>query len=261
MEVSASSSPRRGGRPAVGEPLLDRAFRLISTFSEERPSMSLTQLSEASQIPLSTTLRLAQHLSRLGMLERDAEGKFRIGLRLFERATLAPRGHGIRATALAFMEDLHRATRQHVLLCVQDGDEAVLIERLSTPNAGKVDYRVGGRLPLHGTGVGLALLAHANPHFVDSYLAQPREFEGRPVDVGELRHRLRRIRDTGVARNARVTPEPAVSVASPLRQRGTVVAALSVVGADGSLDSISVEPAVVAIARAISRQLTSQPHT
>ena len=37
----------------------------------------------------------------------------------------------------------------------------MLIERLSARGAGRVMYRVGGRMPLHSTGVGLVLLAHA----------------------------------------------------------------------------------------------------
>ncbi|MGI9006774.1 MAG: IclR family transcriptional regulator domain-containing protein [Streptosporangiaceae bacterium] len=78
-----------------------------------------------------------------------------------EVSSLAPRGNGLRQTALPFMADLHVATRQHVLLAVRDGSEAVLVERLSARGAAKVLYRVGGRMPLHATGVGLCLLANA----------------------------------------------------------------------------------------------------
>ena len=46
------------------------------------------------------------------------------------------------------------ATGQHVLLAVRDGHQAVLVERLSARGAGRVMYRVGGRMPLHSTGVG-----------------------------------------------------------------------------------------------------------
>ena len=65
-----------------------------------------------------------------------------------------------RAAALPFMEDLHRVTGQHILLAVRDGHEAVLVERLSARDAAAVKYRVGGRLPLTETGIGIALLAH-----------------------------------------------------------------------------------------------------
>ncbi|RFA08852.1 IclR family transcriptional regulator [Subtercola boreus] len=253
-----TTAPRRGGRPASGEPLLDRAFRLLDAFTDEETTLTLTKLSERAGIPLSSTLRLAQHLARLGALERQADGTFTIGLRLLEYAALAPRGHGLRAIALPYMEDLHRATRQHVQLAVRENDEAVIVERLSAPGAGKVLYHVGGRVPLHGTGLGHILLAHSRPEFQESYLRRELflEPEHTRMTAATLQTQLDSVRTTGVAYMSRLLPEPAASVAAPIFDRaGACAAAISVLGADGSLDTRMLEPAVVAIARAISRDL------
>jgi DNA-binding IclR family transcriptional regulator len=252
------AKPRRGGRPPTGEPVLDRAFRLLDAFTSEDPNLTLTRLSERAGIPLSSTLRLAQHLARLGALERQSDGSFSIGLRMLEYAALAPRGHGLRAIALPYMEDLHRATQQHVQLAVRDNDEGVIVERLSAPGAGRVLYYVGGRVPLHGTGLGLILLAHARPEFQESYLQRELflEPEHTPLTASTLRSQLQSVRAHGVAHMTRTVPEPAASVGAPIFDHsGGCVAALSVVGADGSLDTRMLEPAVVAIARAISRDL------
>jgi DNA-binding IclR family transcriptional regulator len=253
-----TTGPRRGGRPAAGEPVLDRAFRLLDAFTDAEAALTLTRLSRRADIPLSSALRLAQHLVRLGALERQGDGTFTMGLRMLEYAALAPRGHGLRAIALPYMEDLHRATRQHVQLAVMEKDQGVIVERLSARGAGKVLYHVGARVPLHGTGLGLVLLAHSHPEFQDSYLR--REFLLEPehtfLTAADLRTRLRTVRATGVARMSRTLPEPATSVGAPIFDRsGTCVAAISVLGADGSLDMRMLEPAVVAIARAVSRDL------
>ena len=250
--------PQRGGRPATGEPLLDRAFRLLDAFTVEQTDLTLTKLSERARIPISSTLRLAQHLCRLGALERQGDGTFTIGLRMLEYAALAPRGHGLRAIALPYMEDLHRATRQHVQLAVRENDEGVIVERLSAPGAGKVLYSVGGRVPLHGTGLGLVLLAHSRPEFQETYLQRELflEPEHIPLPAAELRAQLQTVRTSGVAHMSRMLPEPAASVAAPIFDRsGSCVAALAVLGADGSIDTRMLEPAVVALARAISREL------
>ncbi len=239
--------------------MLDRAFRLLDAFTDQETSLTLTALSERAAIPLSSTLRLAQHLSRLGALERQPDGTFTVGLRMLEYAALSPRGHGLRAIALPYMEDLHRATRQHVQLAVRDNDEGIIIERLSAPGAGRVLYYVGGRVPLHGTGLGVILLAHARPEFQEAYLQRELflEPEHLPIVAAELRSQLRSVRALGVAHMTRSLPEPAASVGAPVFDRsGACVAALSVLGADGSLDTRMLEPAVVAIARAISRDLS-----
>lgn len=250
-------TPRRGGRPAAGEPVLDRAFRLLGAFTEAEPRLTLTQLSERAAIPLSSTLRLSQRLVRLGALERLPGGDFTMGLRMLEFAALAPRGHGLRAIALPYMEDLHRATGQHVQLAVRENDEAVIVERLTAQGAGRVLFHVGGRVPLHATGFGLVLLAHARPEFQQAYLGRPLplEPEGISLTATDLRDRLERARREGYAHMSRSLPEPASSVAAPIFDReGQAVAALSVLGADGTIDTGVLAPAVVAIARVISRE-------
>ncbi|MFG2447153.1 IclR family transcriptional regulator [Nocardia fluminea] len=242
----------------TGEPVLDRAFRLLGAFSAAEERLSLTSLSVRSGLPKSTALRMASRLVELGAMERTDDGLYVIGLRLYEIASLAPRGHGLRALALPYMEDLHLATGRHVLLAVRDGHEAVLIERLSAHQAGRVMYRVGGRMPLHATGVGLALLAYAPGEAQEEILRgdltlQPENLVRTPP---ELRRILARVRVEGIAMTMRPYPEPMVSVAAPIfGPRKLVVAALSVVAPTGSVDAGSLRPAVVAVARAISRQL------
>ncbi|MFD4350708.1 IclR family transcriptional regulator [Streptomyces coelicoflavus] len=144
-----------------GEPVLERAFRVLGAFTEAGEGLALHTLAARAGLPKSTTSRIAAQLADVGDLERLANGDFVVGLHLLDITSLAPRGHGLRATTLPFMQDLHRVTGRHILLAVRDGDEAVLAERLSARDAAAVKYRVGARLPLFGAGIGIALLAHA----------------------------------------------------------------------------------------------------
>src|SRR4051812_21870513 len=144
----------RGKRPARGDPVVDRAFALLAAFDARHRALSLGELSRRSGIPASSALRLAGRLLAWGALERGEDGRFTVGVRLWEVASLAPRGQGLKQVALPFMGDLEEVTRQHVLLAVRDGVDALLVERLSGHQAMPVLYRVGGRLPLHSTGVG-----------------------------------------------------------------------------------------------------------
>jgi DNA-binding IclR family transcriptional regulator len=254
-----STESRRGGRPAAGEPVLDRAFRILDAFTEGRPTLTLTELSDATGIPLSSALRLAQHLARRGALERQPDGTFIMGLRMLEYAALAPRGHGLRQIALPYMEELHRATRQHVQLAVRENDEGVIVERLSAKDAPDVLYYTGGRVPLHGTGVGRVLLAHSRAEFQATYLSRELflEPEHERLPATELRGALETVRRTGVAYMHRTVPAAATSVAAPIFDRsGACIAAMGVVlAAEGSTGGRMFEPALVAMTRLISRDL------
>lgn len=250
----------RGRRPPQGAPVIDRAFALLAAFSATRRAMTLAELSRATGTPPSTALRLARRLVHWGALERDGDGRYVIGLRLWELASLAPRGQGLREAALPYMEDLYEATHQHVLLAVRDGAEALLVERLSARDAVDVLYRVGGRLPLHSTGVGLVLLAYAEPGFQDRVLAGPlvHEPEGVPVSAAALRRTLAEVRRTGLAVVERSEPGPLISVAAPVRgSDDSVVAALSVVVPAAGAEPRALAPALHATARALSRALGS----
>ena len=220
-DVSPEPTRIRGRRPPQGDPVVDRAFALLAAFDARHRSLSLGELSRRSGIPTSSTLRLAGRLQAWGALERGADGRFTVGLRLWEVASLAPRGQGLKQVALPFMGDLEEVTRQHVLLAVREGTDALLVERLSAHQAMDVLYRVGGRLPLHSTGVGLVLLAFAESGFQESVLAQP-----------------------------------LVSVAAPIFGADErVAAALSVVVPQEHAEPRLLGPAVRTAARAISRGL------
>ncbi|MFF7475738.1 IclR family transcriptional regulator C-terminal domain-containing protein [Streptomyces sp. NPDC008092] len=250
----------RGRKPAHGEPVLDRALRLLTVFEGHDGPLSLTLLSTRAGLPKSTTLRIARQLVAWGALERTGDGEFVIGLRLLQLATLAPRGHGLRSIAMPFMEDLHKATGQHVLFAVRDGEHAVLVERLSAHRAGRVDFRVGGRMPLHSTGIGLVLLAHAPAEVQEAVLGADlvAEDSGRRVDPAELRRTLAQVRQEGTAVKIRGVPEPMASVAAPiLDARQHVIAALAVIAPAQSMQPPAMKPAVVAVARAISRAVRS----
>jgi DNA-binding IclR family transcriptional regulator len=259
VTASHGSAPRvRGKRPPQGDPVVDRAFALLGAFDAGHRSLTLGELSRRSGIPTSSTLRLAGRLMAWGALERGTDGRFTIGLRLWEVASLAPRSQGLKQVALPFMGDLEEVTRQHVLLAVRDGADALLVERLSAHQAMPVLYRVGGRLPLHSTGVGLVLLAFAESQFQEQLLAQPlvHEPEKIPVSPAALRRTLAEIRREGVATLRRRVPQPLVSVAAPIfGADDRITAALSVVVPVENAEPRVLGPALRTAARSISRGL------
>ncbi|EFC80061.1 IclR family transcriptional regulator, partial [Parafrankia sp. EUN1f] len=143
---------RRGGGENLGlqgrnetGPVVRRAVQVLSAFTPQRPALTLSQLSRRTGIPLTTTHRLVGELVECGLLERDQDGTFHVGLRLWEIGSLAPRGLALREIALPFMEDLFAVIPENVQLVVRDGLEAVWVERLAGRGSVPVITRVGGR--------------------------------------------------------------------------------------------------------------------
>ncbi|TDC40303.1 IclR family transcriptional regulator [Micromonospora sp. KC213] len=243
---------------AAPESVTSRVLRVLESFAVTSPHLTLTEIARRSGLPLATAHRLVGELTTWGALERGDDGRYRIGLRLWEVAALAPRSLGLREVAMPFLEDLYEATHENVQLAVLDGLEVVYVERIFGRTAVGVRSRVGGRFPAHATGVGLVLLAYAPPDVQERYLAAPlATFTEKTIgDPALLRRTLAEVRRTGLAISDRQVTLDALSVAAPVRDPGnTVIAALSlVVRADDSHPQ-ALAAAVVTAARGISRAL------
>jgi len=250
-------------RPSGGTPTApDRLLAVLAAFDHEHPALSLTDISRRAGLTLTTAHRLVGALTDWGALERDESGVYHVGLRLWEIATLAPRGLALRQLALPYLEDLYEATHENVQLAVQDGGEVVYTEWISGRSAVGVHIRVGARWPLHATGVGLVLLAHGDPEFQEQYCAGTlASFTPYTItDPARLRRVLAEVRHTGVAVSSRQVTDDALSVAAPVRGRGgAVVAAVSVVVPQTDAQVPVLAPAVRLAALGISRAMGWRP--
>jgi DNA-binding IclR family transcriptional regulator len=225
--------------------------------------MTLSELSRVAGLPLTTTHRIVGELAASGLVERDGDKRYRVGLRLWEIAAAAPRGVELREAAMPFMEDLYEATHENVQLAVLDNAEAVYVERIAGRDSVHVVTRPGSRLPLHATGVGLVLLAHAPHEVIETVLSRPlaRYTRYTVTDPRRVRGILADIRRDGHVISDRQVETISVSIAAPIRDvTGAVVAALSIVVAAGQA-SRGFVPAVVSAARGISRVLSAAPAT
>ncbi|MEQ3554189.1 IclR family transcriptional regulator [Pseudonocardia nematodicida] len=249
-----STRPARSGVTA-------RVLDVLGAFTARTPALSLSDIARRTDLPLTTVHRLVGELTAGGALDRGDDGRYTIGLRLWEIAHLAPASTGLREAAMPFLEDLHEVTRHNVQLAVLDSadpGEVVYVERLSTRDAVSIVTRPGSRMPACATGVGLVLLAHADPADAERVLARPlRRFTPHTVcDPDDVRALLAQARAGGFVISDRQVEPVSLSVAAPVRSGdGPVVAALSVVvPADGTNPHTWV-PAVRAAARGISRAL------
>jgi DNA-binding IclR family transcriptional regulator len=243
---------------APGKSVTSKVLALLDAFTPGTPELTLSELARRSGVSLPTAHRRAQELLEWGALERGANGSFHIGLRLWEVASLAPRGLALREAAMPFLEDLYEVSRENVQLAVREGLELVFVERIAGRHAVPVLTRVGGRFALHATGVGLVLLAHAPADVQESVLAAPLQSYTPKTVTNPLRLReiLAAVRRNGYAVSDGQVTLDALSVAAPVKGRGGVVAAVSLVVRAEMAQPTALAPLVMAAARGISRALT-----
>jgi DNA-binding IclR family transcriptional regulator len=237
-----------------GESVAQRIVRVLETFDADRSVQTASEIARRAGLASSTAHRLVSELVATGLLDRDADGRVRLGMHLWEVAQRGSRALRLRQAALPHMERVQARLREHTQLAVLERGEALFLERLSDPDAVSNITRVAGRLPLHASSSGLVLLAFADEDVRESVLRAPlaavsAETVSNPDDLRAL---LARIRREGVV-VARGFVEPvSTGIAVPIRQRGRVIAALSAVlprdaPTAGAVDELS--RAAVGIAR------------
>lgn len=246
--------------PVDARSLPARLFAILDAFTAPTAatSLTLTAIAQRSGIPLSTAHRLVAEWVKWGGLTRQEDGRYALGLRLWEVGVQTPTARTLRTIALPYLEDLYETTREHVHLAILDGHDALYVEKLSGHHAVHVISRVGGRLPLHSTGVGLVLLAYAPHEVIDDYLSTSLQ-RFLPLTVtspDELRKRLASIRTHGVASMSEEMTAGSSSIAAPIRDRtGQVVAAVSIVTRAAAGPGSAQEHAVRVAAQGVSRAL------
>ncbi len=244
-----------------GRSVISKVVSLLDAFGPDTPELSLSQLAAVTGLPVSTTYRLATELVAWGGLERAEGTGYRIGVRLWQLGALARPDATLRDVALPFMQDLHEATGETVHLAVRDGYEALDVDTVPGRGAVRARSRRAGRVPLHATGVGKALLAHAPPQVLNELVqAGLRRYTEHTVVVpGQLRRALADVRRTGLAYAREEFVLGSLSVGAPIYgPDGEVVAALAVVLRPGRGDLRRFGPAVRTAANATSRTLAER---
>src|SRR5262249_10598467 len=108
----------------------------------------------------STAHRLIMVLERHKLIERNSvNGRYRLGLKLFELGTRAVSQLDLRERARPFLERLVLETSETVHLCILDDSEVVYLDKVEPARSVRMATGVGGRTRANCTAVGKAIMA------------------------------------------------------------------------------------------------------
>ncbi|WP_460801994.1 IclR family transcriptional regulator [Microbacterium sp. GXF6406] len=240
--------------------MTERIVRVLDSFGDDRTVQTSTDIARRTGLPSSTAHRIVGDLVAAGLLERDEQGRVRLGMRLWELALRGSRALRLRQAALPHMERVQAQIREHTQLAVLEHEEALFLERLSHPEAGANITRIAGRLPLNASSSGLVLLAHADPEIRERILHGHLEAVSPETvtDAETLRALLASIRRRGHVIAPGSIEAVSTGVAVPVRDHGQVIAALSVVLPRAAATTPAVN-ALTSAAGAIEQDLRSAP--
>lgn len=139
---------------------VDRALQILDLFDEHNVEIKITDISDRMGLHKSTVHSLLKTLQMHRYIDQNPEnGKYKLGLKLFERGNFVIHGLDIRKIAKTHLIDLSMNTGQTTNLVILDGNEGVYIDKVEGSQATILYSRIGRRIPVHCSAVGKVLVA------------------------------------------------------------------------------------------------------
>lgn len=246
------SPPERGELQS-----LVRGIRILDLFAEaDRDTCRIEDVVAALAVPLSTAYRLVRVLKQHGLLEDAGRGGFRLGPRLRLLGEKVRGEDRLLARLRPLLEDLREETGETVLLTMRQGDEAVHVDVLDSPQEVRVSIPRGRRMHIAAGGSGRAILAYLPSREVSRILAQdlPSYTPDTLTDAARLRAELRLIRRQGHAVSESQTTSGTRGVCVPLLDReGKPLAAITATGPSFRMTEARIADCLAAVRRVVSR--------
>lgn len=168
------------------------------------------------------------------MVERTINGKFRLGLRLFDLGNRAIEQYDLRDRAQPHLRRLVTETEETAHLCILEGTHVIYIDKIEPARSVRMITRIGASNPVHCTSVGKAILAFLPEDRAADVLRRIRfeRFTHRTVTTVEaLRAEMEKTRRRGYAVDDEELEEGLRCIAVPLLDAQRLpIAAVSISG-------------------------------
>jgi IclR family KDG regulon transcriptional repressor len=151
--------PKTHSRKSIAS--VQRALDILNLFDKGHVELGNAEIAKLMDLPTGTaagliyTLRINHYLD-----QNPTNRKYRLGLRLAERAAVLLDQLDLRKIAEPFLEELRDWCGESVNLAIRDGNEVVYIERMFGDHSLGIRSELGRRGCLHSTALGKAIFSY-----------------------------------------------------------------------------------------------------
>ena len=179
-----------------------KAMELLQSLSQAGRPLSLTELTERCGYPKSTVFGLLTTMRAYDVITQTPDGKYALGLRLFEYGRQVERTWDISLVARPYMEHLSQFTGASVMLSICEGGSVITLDQVEARDKLRIVSDAGARLPIYCTSQGKVFLAHMPRAEAEKLLRRQSMTQFTPhtiTDVGALMREVGTCRENGFA--------------------------------------------------------------
>ena len=139
---------------------VQNALKILNLFEGNRSELGNTEIAKMLDMNPGTAAGLIYTLKVNHYLDQNpVNRKYRLGLKIAERASVLLNQLDVRKIATPFLEELRDWCGESVNLGILDDQEVVYIERMFGHHALGIRSELGKRAPIHSTALGKAIAA------------------------------------------------------------------------------------------------------
>ncbi|WP_289141019.1 IclR family transcriptional regulator [uncultured Brevibacillus sp.] len=129
---------------------IERTMKIIRVLiSDEKPAWPISELVDATGLPISTLHRFLESMIHYGLVEQEPVTKhYKAGYTWMEIGFLLHEKLNLRAVARPYMEELAVEVEESIFLNIPAGGDSIPIEKVESPLKIRIDENLGERIPL-----------------------------------------------------------------------------------------------------------------
>lgn len=170
-----------------------KAMELLQLMSRADKPLLLKELAALCGYPKSTVFGLLTTMRAYDVVTQTPDGRYALGMRLFEYGRQVERSWDISLVARPYMEHLCRETGASVMLSVYEGGSVITLDQVESREGLRIVSDIGSRLPVFCTSQGKVFLAHMSRAGAENLLRSQSLTQFTPHTITDIPSLLREV--------------------------------------------------------------------
>ncbi len=211
-----------------------KAFQILDCFSSHIEELGVTELAHKMGTNKSAVYRMLATMETLNVIQQNSDnGKYRLGLKLFELGQKVPINKNFIAKAKPYMEALAKQAGETAHLAIYKDHKVYFLDKVVGRHDLQINSQIGSEKALHCTALGKIMLAFAEPNYKSTIkkLTLQSVTKNTIINPEKLTSEIEKIKQQGFALDLEENEIGLVCVAVPVcNNHGQFIAAISTSG-------------------------------
>ena len=238
-----------------------KAFKIFEELVEKGSPISLSSISNNLDINISTVHRLINTMVKLGYVEQDDKGLYKIGISAYNIADIIIDNYNLKKIVHPYLKEIVNSCNETCNLVALENNQVVYLDQIESTNMVRMFAKEGSRGEAYCTGSGKALLAHLEEKQLKEYLKNTKfvEFTDNTItDPEKLLIELKTIKKQGYALDLEEKEIGVRCAAAPFFDKNNrLIGAISVSGPCSRITEEYLKKSIIPLVRDKARKITS----